>query len=176
MPHGWKLLPTEKGSSDNFAGVKMQKITWKSKSAVENWRRSQGGVSWNQKALQMKYRWKMRLSDNLQEIWIETYSAWTHIQVGEKYVYAMNMLYSIQLFQQYALERKHLLEKRPERRLSAFADGYGTIQVNIQIKINSQKHTTSITGRTWENWLHSSAWERKQSVSGEAAKLEISSW
>lgn len=61
---------------------------------------------------------------------------------------AMNMLYSIQLFQQYALEQKNLLEERPERRLSAFADTDRTIQGNVQIKISCQKHTTSVTART----------------------------
>lgn len=92
----------------------------------------------------------MRLSDNLQEIRIEAYSAWTHIQVGEKYVYAMNTLHSIQLFQQYVLEQKYVLEKKPERRLSAFADVDRTIQGNAQIKMNSQKHTTSIIASTRE--------------------------
>lgn len=41
---GWKLLAAEKGSSDNFAGVKLWKISWKSKNAVEIWRGSRGGM------------------------------------------------------------------------------------------------------------------------------------
>lgn len=63
-------------------------------------------------------------------------------------MYAVNTLYSIQFFQPYALEQKYLLEERPEKRLSGFAGADRMIQGNTHIKINSQKHSTSVTART----------------------------
>lgn len=75
-----------------------------------------GEQSPSHKAPQIICRGKMSLSENLQEIRIEAYSAWTCTQVGEKYMRAMNMLYSIQLSCNMHLNKSKVFTAREARK------------------------------------------------------------